>query len=101
VVVLGNVAQGGAGGIGGNGGDGQGGGIFAQQGSDLTLRKSLISANAAKAGAAGLGGTAGEGIGGGIYIEPGATARRDRWTVILGNWADTSDDNVFGTLLAP
>lgn len=100
-VVLGNVAQGGAGGIGGNGGDGHGGGIFAQQGSDLTLRKSLVTLNSAKAGAAGAGGIAGEGIGGGIYIEPGATARRDWWTVVIGNWADTSDDNVFGNLLGP
>jgi predicted outer membrane repeat protein len=98
-VVLGNVAQGGAGGVGGNGGDGHGGGIFVQQGSDVTLRKSLVTANFAKAGAAGEGGTAGDGIGGGFYIETGATARRDWWTVILGNWATTSHDNVFGDLV--
>ena len=41
---------------------------------------------------------AGEGEGGGLYLEPGGLACADMLTVIAGNHASTSDDDVFGTL---
>jgi hypothetical protein len=95
-----NLAIGGAGGVGGAGGDGQGGGIF-QDGnahSTLTLLGDTIAKNHAIGGAAGLGGSDGEGVGGGLYLTPGGVACADLLTVISGNHATTSDDDVFGTL---
>ncbi len=94
-----NVAQGGAGGTGGDGGNGWGGGLFAGTDTTATLRHSAVTANRANGGAAGAGGSAGQGRGGGVYVEPDATVRRDFWTLIFGNDASTSDDNVFGTIL--
>ena len=35
---------------------------------------------------------------GGLYLTPGGVACADRWTVIVGNHASTSDDDVFGDL---
>jgi hypothetical protein len=37
-------------------------------------------------------------VGGGLYLTPGGTACADVLTVIAGNHASTSDDDVFGTL---
>jgi hypothetical protein len=95
-----NLAIGGAGGTGGSGGDGQGGGIFEDGNvhSTLTLMGDTIDRNHAIGGTAGLGGSDGEGIGGGLYITPGGVAGADVLTIIAGNHATTSDDDVFGTL---
>jgi hypothetical protein len=92
-----NLAIGGAGGIGGNGGGGFGGGIFvgATEGSitpSLTVHDSTITANRADGGAGGAGGSTGLGVGGGVY-NLGDFSAVD--SVIEGNHAMTSDDNVF------
>ncbi len=50
------------------------------------------------AGLSGKGGSAGQGVGGGVYVAPGGTASADARTVIFGNYASTSDDDIFGTL---
>ena len=87
----------------GSGGHGQGGGIWngtssAGTPSTLTLLESTIVNNRAEGGAAGLGGSEGQGVGGGIYLTPGSIACVDLLTVIFGNEASTSDDDVYGTL---
>ena len=92
--ILANAAEGGAGGTGGDGGDGLGGGIFNDQGATATVMASVISANLAQGGLAGSGGSAGQGIGGGIYNL--GTFSLDTLSVVLGNYASTSNDNKFG-----
>jgi hypothetical protein len=59
----------------------------------------VVAANQADGGAAGDGGTPGPGQGGGVYVYPGDIVCADLATVILGNHASTSDDDVFGNLL--
>jgi uncharacterized protein (TIGR03118 family) len=76
--------------LGGAGGSGQGGAAFNDATSTLTLQGSKIINNEASGGASG--------IGGGLYLTPGGVARADALTVIVGNDASTSDDDVFGTL---
>ncbi len=100
-----NTATGGAGGVGGNGGNGQGGGVFNGGPSpvgtpSLTLLRSLVALNRADGGAAGPGGSAGLGQGGGLYLTPSGVAFADLATALLANDASTSDDNVFGSLIA-
>jgi hypothetical protein len=90
--VVGNVAQGGQGTPGGNGGNGFGGGFYNDGTSMLTLQHELVTANLALGGNAGAGGTNGEGIGGGVY-NLGAFSF-DVFTIILGNHASTSNDNI-------
>jgi hypothetical protein len=90
-----NLAIGGAGGSGGNG---LGGGIYEDAKSMLTLMGDLVYRNHAGGGAAGLGGSDGQGIGGGVYVAAGGVACADMLTVIGGNHATTSNDDVFGTL---
>jgi hypothetical protein len=102
-VLIGNLAIGGAGGTGGNGGNGQGGGVFNGAPNpfgtpSLTLLHSRVALNRADGGAAGEGGSAGLGQGGGLYLTPGGVACADLLTVIVGNHASTSDDEVFGDL---
>jgi hypothetical protein len=92
-----NLAIGGNGGTGGNGGGGFGGGVFvgATEGSftpSLTVRDTNITANSADGGAGGAGGSAGAGIGGGVY-SLGDFSAVD--TVIEGNHASTSNDDIF------
>jgi hypothetical protein len=93
-----NLAIGGDGGSGGNGGDALGGGIYADAHANLTLMGATIDKNHAIGGAAGLGGSDGQGIGGGLYIVSGGVACADALSVIAGNNATTSNDDVFGTL---
>jgi uncharacterized protein (TIGR03118 family) len=97
-VLAANQATGGAGGTGGNGGNGQGGGIYNDATSGLELIATDIVFNRASGGAAGSGGDAGQGVGGGLYLTPGGSACADPRTVIFGNYASTSDDDVFGIL---
>ena len=63
----------------------------------LTFLGCSITGNRATGGAAGAGGSAGQGMGG-LYITPGGTAYADAFTLIIGNDASTSDDDVFGDL---
>jgi hypothetical protein len=65
---------------------------------DLTLQRDLVVFNRADGGAAGAGGSAGLGQGGGVYVSAGAMACADLATVILGNHASGSEDDVFGDL---
>jgi hypothetical protein len=64
----------------------------------LTLLGDTIDRNHAIGGAAGLGGSDGEGVAGGLYLTAGSVACADVLTVIYGNHATTSDDDVFGTV---
>ena len=97
-LLIANEAGGGAGGLGGNGGNGQGGGAYDDATSSLELIATDIVFNQAIGGAAGGGGSAGQGVGGGLYVAPGGVATADKRTVIFGNYATTSDDDVFGVL---
>jgi hypothetical protein len=80
------------GGVGGNGGNGQGGSVFNDATSSLTLQHSSLVNNAATGGAAGLGGSDGNGVGGGVY---NLGAFFDVFTIIRRNHASTSNDNLF------
>jgi hypothetical protein len=93
-----NQALGGTGGASGNGGNGLGGGIYEDASSTLTLMGDTIDKNHAIGGAAGLGGSDGQGTGGGLYIALGGVACADALTVIFGNHATASNDDVFGVL---
>jgi hypothetical protein len=64
----------------------------------LTLLGSVVTLNRADGGAAAEGGSAGLGQGGGLYLTPGGIACADLLTLIVGNHASTSDDDVFGSL---
>jgi hypothetical protein len=57
-----------------------------------------VEGNRADAGAGGAGGSPGPGQGGGVYVSAGSMACADAATVIAGNHASTSDDDVFGDL---
>jgi hypothetical protein len=90
--IVGNLAQGGAGGAGGNGGNGFGGGVFIDTGASLDVTLSAILGNQALGGEGGHGGSDGEGIGGGVYDLGTFT---DLATLIVGNLASTSNDNIY------
>jgi hypothetical protein len=79
------------------GGNGFGGGVYVAVGT-ATLRASEINGNLALGGEGDDGGADGQGVGGGVYIAPGVSACADLLTIIDGNHASTSDDDVFGTL---
>jgi hypothetical protein len=88
---------------GGNGGNGQGGGLFNDGplpygAPNLTLQRTFVGVDQADGGAVGAGGSAGQGQGGGVYVSAGSTACADAATVIAGNHASSSDDDVFGDL---
>ena len=103
-LVVDNLATGGQGGAGGNGGNAFGGGIINANPIPvtatpiLTLLNTLVSSNDALGGVAGIGGASGAGAGGGVYNQIGALANIDALTIISGNDASTTDDDVFGTL---
>jgi hypothetical protein len=83
-----NMARGGHGGAGGNGGNGLGGGLYNDASSTLALTGATVEYNLALGG-----GNGGLGIGGGVYNNNGVfTPVR---TVIKGNHASTSNDNIF------
>jgi hypothetical protein len=94
-----NVAQGGAGGLGADGGAGWGGGAFVGADGSATFDStSLVISNQAAGGLAGSGGSEGTGIGGGLYIATGASVSVKK-TNVFGNFASTSDPNIFGTVI--
>jgi predicted outer membrane repeat protein len=89
-----NMAVGGGAESGGTGGNASGGGIFVGAGNtSATMDGSIIIKNAAIGGGAETGGTAGQGIGGGVF-SLGALSF-DTATVIVGNVASTSNDDIF------
>jgi hypothetical protein len=99
VVVVGNLAAGGAGSpagqspCGGNasgGGGGLGGGFFADSSSTLQLKESVMILNRA---------VGSPGIGGGIY-DPGSLTL-GQGTLVFANFASTSNPDVFPTSAAP
>ncbi len=96
-VVAFNLAQG-AGGSAGNGGNGLGGGIFMDAQAILTLHGSTITGNEADGGTGAAGFSNGKGQGGGLYVTAGGSACADDATIIEGNSASTSDNDVFGVL---
>jgi hypothetical protein len=94
--VLANAAAGGAGTSGGAGGNGQGGGLFIDAGATATVLHSILVRNRAEGGAAGAEGSDGQGVGGGVYNL--GTFDLDAASIVIGNDASTSDDNVFGPI---
>jgi hypothetical protein len=79
------------------GGNGLGGGLYAAGGTTITFQISQVVANGADGGA-GAGGN-GIGQGGGVYLAADATVTADTLTIMVGNHASTSDDDVFGDLI--
>src|SRR5262249_14171162 len=104
----GNQVRAGAGGAGGNGGSGRGGGLFNDGPSThpsnpcaptiLVVSGSTVTGNEAVGGAAGESGEESAGIGGGQYLPPEGEACVDLVTLIFGNRASTSNDDIFGDL---
>jgi hypothetical protein len=86
-----NGAQGGAGGAGANGGSGLGGGAYNDTNTTLTLTNDWVVLNHADGGHGMGGGADGEGSGGGVYNLGTFT---DLFTLIVGNDASTSGDNI-------
>ena len=89
-MVIGNLAQGGAGGSGANGGDGLGGGIMAGlvgQAStvSLTVSGSAVAANVAAGGSGGANANGGNGDGGGLDLASGTDCLQ--YSRIVGNLA--------------
>lgn len=96
-LVTDNLAQG-ADGSAGNGGNGLGGGLFVDAHANLTLKGDTVTGNQAIGGIGAVGFINGKGQGGGIYIAAGGSACADDATIIEGNSASTSDDDIFGVL---
>src|SRR5262249_23144794 len=107
-IVVANQAVGGAGGAGGNGGKWLGGGVRINGGpshppvSFIPVRHGVRRAprrrreRRGRRGGGGGGGRAGRG-GGGVFNTPAGTVGA-RNTLITGNVASTSDDDVFGDI---
>jgi hypothetical protein len=91
-LMVSNLAQGGAGGIGASGGNGFGGGAFVGMSTTLNVAQSFIAGNDANGGRGSGGGKSGLGEGGGVYTI--GTFGDDSSTVITGNRASTSGNNV-------
>jgi hypothetical protein len=95
--IFGNVVQGGTAGSSAVGGDALGGGLFAGSGT-VVLEAVLVSDNRAQGGADSSGNTSGNGLGGGVYVDPSASATEDLQTLIAGNQASKSNNDVWGTI---
>jgi hypothetical protein len=95
--IVDNVAQGGTEGSSAVGGDGLGGGIFVGSGTAV-LQGVLISGNQAQGGVDSQGNTTGQGLGGGVYVDPSASATADMETLIAGNQASKSNNDIWGVL---
>jgi hypothetical protein len=95
--IIGNVAQGGTAGSSAQGGDGLGGGLFAGSGT-VVLKGVLVSGNQAQGGADSQQNTTGNGLGGGVYVDPSASATADMQTLIAGNQASKSNNDLWGTI---
>jgi hypothetical protein len=69
-----------------------GGGLSVVAGSSARINTSALVGNLAQGGAGGAGGSDGAGIGGGVYDLGTFT---DLVSVIVGNLASTSNDNIY------
>jgi hypothetical protein len=67
----------------------------------MMLLGSLIVNNQAIGGRAGPDGTDGQGLGGGVYITAFSMVSADADTLITGNHASTSNDDVYGDFGSP
>ena len=98
--------KGGKGGSSGTGGDGLGGAIYnagpydqygeSLPGATLSLTSAIVLGNLAQGGDTANGGTGGQGIGGGLYLAIGSTTTLSK-TLVTGNFASTSNNNIYGT----
>jgi hypothetical protein len=95
--IFGNLTQGGTSGSGPQGGDGLGGGIFVGSGT-VMLEAVLVNGNQSQGGADSQQNTTGNGLGGGVYVDPSATVTADMETVIAGNQATKSNNDIWGTI---
>ncbi len=75
-------------------GDAFGGGAFTASGGSATIFGTLVTANDALGGLGGSGGSDGNG-GGGLYVATGASVSLQK-TKVRGNFASTSDNNIYG-----
>ena len=62
------------------------------------LEAVLVSGNQSQGGADSQGNTSGNGLGGGIYVDPSASATANMQTLIAGNQASTSNNDVWGII---
>ena len=95
--IFGNIAQGRKVESTAVGGDGLGGGLFAGSGT-VVVEAVLVSGNESQGGADSQGNTSGNGLGGGVYVDPSATVSANAPTIISGNHASKSNDDVFGAI---
>ena len=59
------------------------------------LSNTSIIADVAIGGFAGFGGSGGQGIGGGLYVATGGSVTLEK-SLVIGNWASTSHNNIYG-----
>jgi hypothetical protein len=64
----------------------------------VVLQAVLVSGNQAQGGTDGNGNTTGQGLGGGVYVDPSASATMDMQTLIAGNQASMSNNDLWGTI---
>jgi hypothetical protein len=76
----------------GDGGNALGGGLYVDPGATLNLTASSVTGNTANGGEEGSGGNDGQGWGGGVYNVGAFTSVS---TVIRGNHASTSDNDIY------
>jgi hypothetical protein len=95
--LIGSLAQGGTEGASAVGDDGLCSGFFV--GSETVMLKGrLVSSNQSQGGLDSHGNTSRNGLGRGVYIDPSASATADRQTLIAGNQASKSDNDLWGTI---
>ena len=57
-----------------------------------------MSGNQSQGGVDSQGNTTGNGLGGGVYVDPSASVTADLQTLIAGNQASKSNNDVWGTI---
>jgi uncharacterized spore protein YtfJ len=62
------------------------------------LEAGLVSSNQSMGGTDSQQKTTGNGLGGGVYVDPSATVSADAATLITGNQASKSNNDVWGTI---
>jgi hypothetical protein len=58
----------------------------------------LVSGNQAQGGADSQGTTTGQGLGGGVYVDASTSVTADLQTLIVGNRASKSNNDVWGSI---
>ena len=64
----------------------------------LVLQGVLVSGNQAQGGTDSQQSVTGQGLGGGVYVDPSASVTADMETLIAGNQASKSNNDVWGTI---